>query len=183
MGFRNKSLAAVLLVVVLTAPPPFSSIAFGGDSKASGKAVKNAPLFSLPTIDGKKIALSKVLRRQDVKAVVLSFFATWCASCRKEISHLESLQKKYKNDGLVLLLVAVDKNDKKNDIEEFLSHVKTKPPVLIDRFSILPRRYDTDGKLPALFLIDKRKTIRLRSLSFDEKTIPRLEKAVRAALK
>ena len=42
------------------------------------------------------------------KAVLLNFWATWCSPCKVEMPWFVELQKKYGNDGLVILGVAMD---------------------------------------------------------------------------
>ncbi|MVT08808.1 TlpA family protein disulfide reductase [Chitinophaga tropicalis] len=58
-----------------------------------GKSHKNErlPAFSLPTPDG------RILRSADMKGkvLVLDFWATWCAPCRKLTAELDSSLKKY----------------------------------------------------------------------------------------
>ena len=54
--------------------------------------------FSLADLDG-KIITAQALRG---KVVLVNFWATWCPPCRAEIPDLVELQKKYKDDLVVL---------------------------------------------------------------------------------
>ena len=58
-----------------------------------------APEFSLTLLDGSELALSD-LRGQ---VVVLNFWASWCAPCRREASALESVWATYKDQGVVFV--------------------------------------------------------------------------------
>lgn len=62
-----------------------------------------APETTFSTITGKKIAL------QDLrgKPVIVTFWATDCASCIKEIPHLIELYQRYHNQGLEIIAVAM----------------------------------------------------------------------------
>ncbi len=55
---------------------------------------------------------------------VIEFWATWCRPCRESIPHLTELQKKYKDKGVVVVGVSVDKEkdaDKtRAKVEEFV---------------------------------------------------------------
>jgi peroxiredoxin len=62
-----------------------------------------APETTFSTITGKKIAL------QDLrgKPVIVTFWATDCASCIKEIPHLIALYQQYHDKGLEIVAVAM----------------------------------------------------------------------------
>jgi thiol-disulfide isomerase/thioredoxin len=40
--------------------------------------------------------------------VLLNFWATWCAPCRREMPMLSKLQREYANQGLVVLYVSLE---------------------------------------------------------------------------
>ena len=63
-----------------------------------------APAFALRTFDGKTVRLSDLKG----KPVVLDFWATWCRPCRSSMPHLDELQKRYGNQGLVVIGLSVD---------------------------------------------------------------------------
>ncbi|MEM9824582.1 MAG: TlpA disulfide reductase family protein, partial [Bacteroidota bacterium] len=66
-----------------------------------------APNFKYKDINGKEFALSDFKG----KYVYIDIWATWCGPCKKEIPHLESLQKAYKNyPNLVFASISIDKN-------------------------------------------------------------------------
>ena len=54
---------------------------------------------------GKK--LRKPVTQPDRYVVVLSFFATWCKPCMKELPHLQNLYEKYKNDKIKFFLIDI----------------------------------------------------------------------------
>jgi len=67
-----------------------------------------APDFRLESLDGSTVRLSDLRG----KAVLLSFWAPWCAPCRVEIPWLVELDKKYRSQGLEIVGVALDATSK-----------------------------------------------------------------------
>jgi peroxiredoxin len=62
-----------------------------------------APETTFSTITGKKIALSELRG----KPVIVTFWATDCASCIKEIPQLITLYQQYHQQGLEIIAVAM----------------------------------------------------------------------------
>jgi len=48
------------------------------------------------------------------KTVLVNFWATWCAPCKKEMPDLIKLYKNYKEKGFELVLISVDDKDDRN---------------------------------------------------------------------
>ncbi len=62
-----------------------------------------APETTFSTITGKKIVLSELRG----KPVIVTFWATDCASCIQEIPHLVELYRQYHDKGLEIIAVAM----------------------------------------------------------------------------
>ena len=65
-----------------------------------------APNFTLKDAAGKAVSLSDFLG----KVVLLEFWRSTCPYCRDSMPHLQELLNKYKDEGLVVVLVALDRN-------------------------------------------------------------------------
>ena len=87
---------------------------------------KVAPDFTLQSIDGKTIRLSDFRR----KAVLLNFWATYCAPCRIEMPWFVELQNRYAAEGLQVVGVAMD-DASPNDIEKFANDLGVNYPILV----------------------------------------------------
>ncbi len=68
---------------------------------------KRAPEFSLRTVEGKKLSLSDYRG----KAVLINFWATWCAPCKIEMPWLVALHSQYAPQGFEILGVSEDDAD------------------------------------------------------------------------
>src|SRR5688572_16889953 len=77
----------------------------GGFRRAAGDLRgKPAPDFALKTLDGREVTLSGLRG----KAVVVNFWATWCAPCKVEMPWLAELQKKHGEHGVEIIGVTMD---------------------------------------------------------------------------
>jgi len=87
---------------------------------------------------GKK--LRKPVTQPDRYVVLLSFFATWCKPCMKELPHLENLYQKYKDEKIKFFLI---------DITEATRTVKgledspKAGPFLLNKGITMPILYDS----------------------------------------
>ena len=85
-----------LIVLAWAAPPVFA-----------GESVKTAPAFVVKTVEGKSLKLADFKGRP----VVIDFWATWCKPCRAAMPHLETVQKRYEPQGLVVMGLSVDEEE------------------------------------------------------------------------
>ncbi len=182
-----KNLIAVL-VVVLTVP---ASIAFADEDLAV--VDKPAPMFRLPVYNSKEVGETAVgldrfvgADRTDAKTKVLvvSFMASFCGPCKKEMPYLQTLSEKYKADGLRVMLVAIDKDeDGQKKVADLIASNKVTFPVLKDRFNIVARRWlGTQSPLPSLFIVRPDGTIGAVHRGYGEDGSVLLAKEVETAL-
>ena len=67
---------------------------------------KSAPVFSQDMTDGKRIGLEDFRG----KYVLLDFWASWCAPCRKESPNLVKLYEKYQPRNFEIISVSIDED-------------------------------------------------------------------------
>jgi len=86
---------------------------------------QRAPAFSLHRLNGSGTISLASLRG---KVVVLNFWASWCAPCKREAPALEKVWLDYRSHGVVVL--GIDTNDAAGDARRFLTaHGVTYPTV------------------------------------------------------
>src|SRR6266516_3488443 len=73
----------------------------------------SAPDFDLTDLQGNEVKLSDLRG----KAVVLNFWASWCAPCKEEIPWFVEMQKRYGSQGLQIVGIAMDDGDPKEVVK------------------------------------------------------------------
>jgi len=110
---------------------------------------EKAPDFELDDMRGTKHRLSDY----HGKVVLINFWATWCRECVAEIPSLNGLYAKFKDKGVVVLGVSIDRDN--DDIRKSLKKVPVAYPVLVDRDSeVFSEKYTLIG-LPTTVVIDR----------------------------
>ena len=143
---RLYATIALAAALVLSASSPALAEAKRGD--------RASEFINVKTADGKKLKL-KSLRG---KWVVVTFGASWCEPCEKELPAWEKLAKKYKDKGVVFIAVNID-TDKAEGIK-FIKKAK---------LSAMRAVYEPEGstvesydpsKMPTTFIIGPKGIIR-----------------------
>jgi peroxiredoxin len=178
---------AIFIVVCATALG-FSAFAENADEGKLLSAGTAAPSFSLPSLSGDRVSLStycgetlsKLYVNKIRHTVILSFWATYCKPCQKEIPEIQVFAEKHKKDNVLVLCVSIDKEGSAV-VEPFVKEKNYTVQVLLDPYAKTSERYGVKS-LPALFVIDTMGIIRFSSRGYDEKNPlgPKLEKILKA---
>jgi cytochrome c biogenesis protein CcmG/thiol:disulfide interchange protein DsbE len=131
----------ILLFFTLTVFP----LSMGSEKNPS------APNFSAENLSGKKVELKEVLEQGPV---LISFWATWCKPCIKELTELQKVYKNYKKKGFEILAVDVDGPRSISKVRSTVKGLKWEFPVLWDKSKDIYRKYQVLG-IPHTVLIDK----------------------------
>jgi thiol-disulfide isomerase/thioredoxin len=87
-------------------------------------APSHLPEFSLPDLAGQ----TQSIRGWTDKSMIVNFWATWCAPCRREIPLLRQLQAAHGEEGFQVVGVAVDFRD---DVVKYAQEIGIDYPVLV----------------------------------------------------
>ena len=116
------------------------------------------------------------------KAVVLSFFASYCEPCKRELPFLSALYKEYQDKGLMVASVSIDKDDEAiKKVQELLATVKPEHVVTNDHFQVVGKRYYVKT-LPALYIVDSSKNVSVAKVGYGEGATQEIFAAVRKSL-
>lgn len=106
-----------------------------------------APDFELEALDGKKVKLSDYKG----KKVMINFWATWCPSCRAEMS---DKQKVFEDHDVVILGINLLQTEKSlATVEKFIADFGLSYPILLDKKSEVADLYGVQP-IPTSFFID-----------------------------
>ena len=117
-----------------------------------------APDFTLSTPSGTSLSLAELRG----KVVLLNFWATWCVPCRKEMPAIEALYQRYKDRGLEVVAISLDKGST-SVVEAFVKEMGVTYRVALDPSWATARTYGVRG-LPATFLLDRTGNVVMREL-------------------
>jgi len=177
-------LIATLVLSLLVAAPAFA----GEEAPAAADATQEAPAekaytpasdFTLPSLSGANIALSDTMGEQ---VVVLSFWATWCGPCLKEMPKLVKIQEEL-GDQVKIFWISVD--DAKDEAKVTAIARRFKLPddqVLKDFERKVVSAYHKRGVPPFTVVIDKNKLKVLEKLGYTDGDEKKIHEKVTASL-
>jgi peroxiredoxin len=113
------------------------------------------------------------------KVVIVDFWASWCEPCREEMPVLERLHRRYRERGLVVVGVSVDRTER--NARAFLRRTRVSFPIIHDASHRIANRY-SPPKMPSSYIIDRRGIIRHIHEGFQPSDAQRIEREVRALL-
>lgn len=113
-----------------------------------GQAGEKAMEFTVKDDNGKALTLAQLA--QGKRYVLLDFWASWCAPCRKEIPNVKRQYELYKSKGFEVVSISIDKSE-----EAWRKAVKEEQlewPNFIDKTNVA-KTYSVRA-VPSMFLID-----------------------------
>lgn len=119
------------------------------------------------------------LERYDGQVILLDFWASWCAPCRQSFPWMQDMQRRYRDDGLVVIAVNLDNDEA--EAAAFLDRYPVDFRILFDRERRLARQYEITG-MPTSLLIGRDGKVVRRQSGFKVKLQDRYEHELVAAL-
>ena len=129
---------------------------------------------------GKEKKLRLNVSQPDRHAVVMSFFATWCKPCMKELPILEEVYQEYKDERVKFFLIDITEATRSNpgtvygmsykDVPvagPFLKKKGVTMQILFDNRGTAMKRYNAQT-LPRLFMVDGYRNVTFKKRGFPD---------------
>ena len=102
----------------------------------------------LTTLSGETLHLGDL----QGQLVLINFWATWCAPCRKEMPDLDAYYREHRDDGFVLL--AVNTGEPAERVAEFIADYDFAFTIILDESGQLGDQFGGIRAMPTSFLLD-----------------------------
>lgn len=113
------------------------------------------------------------------RVVYLDFWASWCGPCQQSFPWMQTMQRTYADQGLVVVAVNLDAN--RAEADAFLHRFQPTFDVRFDPRGELAKLYEVHG-MPSSMLIDRRGATRFTHVGFRPIDGPAFEAQVRGLL-
>ncbi len=135
-------------------------------------AANKAPEFKLENMKGKVVKLSDF---QKDGLVILDFWATWCAPCKKALPKMSKLHEKYENVNVVT--ICTDKPRKVANAKKLVKSQKYKFHTLFDTKGTVRKLYNVNN-IPHTIVISPKGTILYEHTGYQDGDEKKLEKVI-----
>lgn len=144
MTYSKRRLLQFGSVAILAAAAGVGFNAWRLSGAGAGEGAAEAVMSTrLPDLRGQIQALSQWRG----KVLVVNFWATWCAPCREEIPAFVRLQKKYREQGLQFVGIAIDRLD---PVQAFVQEFGINYPVLLGGIETMDLSRQAGNRVGAL---------------------------------
>ncbi len=124
------------------------------------------PEVKLTNLKGEQINLASLVKNN--KLTVVSFWATWCSPCKKELTNIAELYQNWKKDyGVEVVAISTDDARNKDRVRAYAEGVNWPFVILLDPNEDMKRSLNFQS-IPYTLLIDKTGKIIYRHNSYVE---------------
>ena len=139
------------------------------------------PSFQLKDINGKTVDTAKL--SNDGKPIIISFFATWCHPCLRELSNISEVYEDWQEEtGVKLIAVSIDQAQNINKVKPLVSNHGWEYEVLLDPNGDLKRALSIQ-MIPYVLIVDGKGQIVYKHNGYTDGAETELIEKVRELLK
>ena len=112
---------------------------------------KKVPSVQLTDLNGKPVNIANLSEKGPI---VISFWATWCAPCKRELNTIHEVYEEWQNEtGITIVAVSIDDEKTKAQVPLYVNGKGWEYVVLLDPNWDFKRAMGV-GNVPHTFLID-----------------------------
>jgi peroxiredoxin len=163
-GYQNRHVQPSTPLVPTPAVAGESSATQQTDAVTSPLLGKRAPDFALRDLASHQVSLADYRG----KAVLINFWATWCAPCQVEMPWFIALQQKYASQGFTVLGIDKDYPEDLPKVPGFAKMMNLNYPVLYGNQKTYSA-YGCCDYLPMSYYVDRAGTVRIATVGLGER--------------
>lgn len=115
-------------------------------------AMAQMPNVTLKDVNGKSVNLSKL--SNGGKPVIISFWATWCKPCIRELKAIHEVYPDWQDEtGVKMIIVSIDEAQNAQKVKPMVDGFGWEYDVLLDQNGDLKRAMNVQS-VPHLFILD-----------------------------
>lgn len=172
---RAGAAASMVLLALLLAATPVAAGTPKGIGATAGAAERAIASRSLRGLDGKPMALAA----KPGEVVVVNFWASWCAPCRRELPRLAKLHRELTGRGARVVAISIDRDAE--NARRFCRAQGVTLPVAHDGPDGLARQLDLKS-VPLTLVLDGEGRIAYSTTGSDEAALAQVAAATHRLL-
>jgi peroxiredoxin len=127
---------------------------------------RKVPAVDLKTLEGKTVSSSKF--SNDGKPMIISFWATWCSPCKKELNTIAEVYDDWKKEtGVKLIAISLDDSKSSNKVAPYVNEKGWEYEEYLDLNSDFKRAMGVNMP-PHTFIVDGKGNIVWQHVGFKE---------------
>ncbi len=147
----------------------------------AAQAQNALPSVNIKTLDGKEINTATL--NNDGKPFIISFFATWCKPCLRELKAINEVYADWQEEtGVKLIAVSIDEGQNTQKVKPLIDGNGWEYEVLLDSNSDFKRAMKVN-LIPAVFVVDGKGNIVYTHSGYSDGSEEHLIEVVREHLK
>ncbi len=140
---------------------------------------KNLPQVKLKDMKNKTQNLDKIV---DGKITLINFWATYCVPCRKEMKHLNRINKTYAEQNVQVVGISIDDSRTVGRVKSMVKSQKLDYTILLDTEQKLYKNFNTTA-MPFSILVDPQGKILWEHTGYIPGDESQMENEIKKALK
>lgn len=170
----NRILLALAMLGLVCASP----LAHANEAGVAAAERAKVPSFRLKDLKGKKVNIKNLKG----KVVMISFWATWCVPCKRELDDLAKIYKKQKGEGLEVLAIATDGPETFSEIRGVVKRHRWPFRILPDKEGEATSILNPRGTVPYSMYVDRHGRLAHTSEGYGQGDAEKMAKRIKELL-